>query len=91
MNVKPLGNRILVKPAKEEEVKGGIFLPTTADKERKEQGEVVSIGAGEEVSKLSLKAGDQVIFGKYSGEEIKIDDEDYRFLNHEDILAVIER
>jgi len=90
MQIKPLGNRVLVKPVKEEQIKGGIVLPDTAEKERKEKGEVISVGAGEDLQKLGLKPGDKVLFGKYSGEEIKIDDQDYRFLNHEDVLAVIE-
>ncbi len=80
----------MVKPEKVEEIKGGIVLPDTAEKERKEKGEVVSVGAGEDIQKLGLKAGDKVLFGKYSGEEIKIDDQDYRFLGHEDVLAIIE-
>lgn len=90
MNIKPLGDRVLIKPIKEEEVKGGIVLPETAEKERKEQGEVVSVGAGEDVQKLGVKPGDKILFGKYSGEEVTIDDEDYIFLNHDGVLAVIE-
>ncbi|OGE84982.1 MAG: co-chaperone GroES [Candidatus Doudnabacteria bacterium RIFCSPHIGHO2_02_FULL_46_11] len=90
MQIKPLGSRVLVKPLKQEEIKGGIILPDTAEKERKEQGEVVAIGAGEDVQKLGLAVGNKVLFGKYSGEEIKMDDQDYRFLNHDDVLAVIE-
>lgn len=90
MNIKPLGNRVLVKPAKMEEVKGGIILPETSEKERKEQGEVVAVGEGADIAKLNLKPGDKVLFGKYAGEEIKVDDEEFRFLSHEDVLAVIE-
>lgn len=89
MNIKPLGNRVLVRPMKEEQIKGGIILPDTAEKERKEQGEVVAVGEGVDIAKLNLKPGDKVLFGKYAGEEIKIDDADFRFLNHEDVLAVI--
>jgi len=90
MNIKPLGNRVLVKPQKEEPLKGGIVLPETADKERKEKGEVVAVGSGEDITKLGLKPGDKVLFGKYSGEEIEIDNQPHRFLTHEDVLAVIE-
>lgn len=90
MNIKPLGNRVLVKPTKEEQVKGGIILPETAEKERKEQGVVVAVGEGADIAKLNLKAGDKVIFGKYAGEEIKVNEEELRFLSHEDVLAVIE-
>ena len=90
MQIKPLGNRVLVKPIKEDEVKGGIVLPDTAEKEKKEQGIVVAVGSGEDIMKLALKSGDKVLFGKYAGEEIEIDNEQHRFLTHEDVLAVIE-
>lgn len=91
INLKPLGDRVIVKPLKEEEVtKGGIVLPDTAEKEKKEQGEVIAIGGGEKVKKLGLKKGDQVLFGKYSGEDIKIGEEEYKVLKEEDVLAVIE-
>jgi len=91
MNIKPLGERILVKPLRAEEVtKSGIVLPDTAEKEKKEQGEVVAIGEGEKIKKLNLKVGDKVLFGKYSGDEVEMDKVEYKFLKDEDILGVIE-
>ena len=89
MKLKPLGDRVLVKPVKEEEVtKSGIVLPDTVDKEKKAEGEVIAIGEGEKVAKLHLKVGDKVLFGKYAGDEVEIDDEEYKILSHEDVLGV---
>ena len=91
MNIKPIGNRVLIKPVSEAETtKSGIILPDTIDKEKKAEGEIVSIGAGEDVSKLGLAVGQKVIFGKYSGEDVKTGDNEYKILNHDDILAVVE-
>jgi len=90
MKLKPLGNRIVVEPLSEEEVtKGGIILPDTVDKEKKAEGKVVAIGAGEKIQKLGLKVGEKVIFGKYAGEEVTVDEVDYKILTDEDVLAVI--
>jgi len=89
MKLKPLGDRILVKPVKEEEVtKSGIVLPDTVDKEKKAEGEVVAIGEGEKVQKLNLKIGDKVLFGKYAGDEVEIEDVEYKILSHEDVFGV---
>jgi chaperonin GroES len=101
MNIKPLGNRILVKQLTTEEVtKSGIVLPATADKEKKAQGKVVAVGSGEAVSKLGLKVGDTVVFGKYSGDEVEVDEAgekvEYKVLyvgtekDESDVLATIE-
>jgi len=91
MKLKPLGDRIIVKPVTEEEVtKSGIVLPDTVEKEKKEEGEVVAVGDGEKITKLGLKVGDKVIFGKYSGEEVTIDDIEHKVLKEEDILAKVE-
>jgi chaperonin GroES len=101
MNIKPLGNRILVKQSTQEEVtKSGILLPASAEKEKKAQGKIVALGAGEEISRLGLKIGDTVVFGKYAGEEIELgagsEKAEYKILyvgSHEDkcdVLAVIE-
>ncbi len=91
MNIKPLGDRILVKPLTSEEVtKSGIVLPDTAEKEKKEQGEIVAIGEGEKIKKLNLKIGDKVLFGKYSGDEVEFNKVDYKFLKDEDILGMVE-
>ena len=101
MNVKPLGDRILVQQLTSEEVtKSGIVLPDTAEKEKKAQGKIVAAGNGEEIAKLGLKIGDVVVFGKYSGEEVEIDENgkkvEYKILyvgNEEsksEVLAIIE-
>jgi len=90
MNIKPLGNRVLVKPVQEAEVtKAGIILPETA-KEKKAEGEIIAIGNGEKIEKFNLKIGQRVLFGKYAGDELKIDDQDYKIISHDDLLAVIE-
>ncbi len=81
----------MVKPVAEEEVtKSGIVLPDTIDKEKKAEGEIMAIGTGEKVSKLGLQVGQKILFGKYSGEEVKSDEQDYKILNHDDVLAVVE-
>ncbi|MEK7570409.1 MAG: co-chaperone GroES [Patescibacteria group bacterium] len=92
MQLKPLGDRIVVKPATQEEVtKSGIVLPDTVDKEKKEQGEVVAIGTGEKIMKLGLKLGDVVLFGKYSGDEVEVEDIEYKILKDEDVLAILQK
>jgi chaperonin GroES len=91
MNIKPLGDRILVRPlAQEETTKSGIVIPDTAEKEKKAQGEVVAIGEGEEIKKLNLKLGDKVLFGKYSGDEVEVDKTDYKILKFDEVLAVMQ-
>ena len=92
MNLKPLGDKIVVKPATQEEVtKSGIVLPDTVDKEKKEQGEVIAIGSGEKIQKLGIKIGDVVLFGKYSGDEVKVEETEYKILKDEDVLAILEK
>ena len=91
VNVTPLHDRVLVKRIEEKEsVKGGIIIPDTA-KEKPQEGEVIAVGAGKiekgERVPLDVKAGDRVLFGKYSGTEIKIEDEEYLILREEEILA----
>ena len=97
MNIKPIGDRILVAQATEEEMtKSGIILPANADKEKKAQGKIVALGSGEGIQKLGLKIGDTVVFGKYSGDEVEVDGKDFKILNvskekdDSDVLAVIE-
>ena len=91
MKLRPLGNRLVVEPVTEEEVtKSGIVLPDTVDKEKKAEGKVVAVGQGEKIIKFDLKVGDRVIFGKYAGEEVKLDKIEYKVLSDEDVLAVIE-
>ncbi len=94
MKVKPLGDRVLVKPAKEvEQVKGGIVIPDSA-KEKPQEGKVIAIGTGklDDAGKLiafNVKVGDTVLMPKYGGTEIKIDDEEYQIVREEDILGII--
>ncbi len=91
MKLRPLGNRLVVEPVTEEEVtKSGIVLPDTIDKEKKAEGKVMAVGEGEKILKFNLKVGDRVIFGKYAGEEVKLDKVEYKVLSDEDVLAVIE-
>jgi chaperonin GroES len=94
MNIKPLGDRVVVKVLeKQETTKSGIVLPDTA-KEKPQEGEVLAVGSGELVDgkrvALEVKAGDRVIYSKYAGTEIKMDDREYLILRQSDILAIIE-
>ena len=94
-SVRPLADRALVKPKpKEEKTRGGVYLPDTATKERPMQGEVISVGPGrtDDDSRLipmSVKPGDEVLFAKYAGNELQIDDEDYLILSEKDILGIV--
>ncbi len=95
MNIKPLGDRVLVRRLEEEEVvKGGIIVPDTA-KEKPQRGEVIAVGPGArndrgEIVPMNVKKGDKVLFGKYAGSEVKIGDEDYLIMREDDILGTIE-
>lgn len=95
MKIKPLGDRVLVEPLEEEEVKkGGIIIPDTA-KEKPQQGKVIAVGTGkvdEDGKKIpfNVKKGDRVLMPKYGGTEVRIDDKEYQILREEDILAIIE-
>lgn len=94
VNIKPLGDRVIVKPLEPKEVKkGGIIIPETA-KEKPMEGEIVAAGKGRmEEGKLvpmEVKVGDKVLYGKYSGTEVKINDEEYLIMKEEDILGIIE-
>src|SRR5262249_15574337 len=94
MGIRPLQDRVLVKRLKEEEkTKGGIIMPDTA-KEKPIEGEVIAVGNGKvtekgEVRKLDVKKGDRILFGKYSGTEVKIDGEEHLILREDDILGVV--
>lgn len=96
MNIRPLHDRLIVKRFEEEErTKGGIIIPDNA-KEKPQQGEVIAVGNGKVLEDgrkvpLEVKKGDRVLFGKYSGSEIKIDGQEYLMMREEDILGVIER
>jgi chaperonin GroES len=95
MKIRPLGDRVLVKRIDEEEkTKGGIIIPDTA-KEKPQEGKVISVGKGKrdddgKVTPLDVKAGDRILFGKYSGSEIKLDGKEHLILREDDILGIIE-
>ena len=95
LNIRPLQDRLLVKRLeKDEKSKGGIIIPDTA-KEKPQEGKVVAVGKGKvaedgTVRPLDVKAGDRILFGKYSGTEIKIDGEEHLILREDDILGVLE-
>lgn len=94
--IRPLGERVVVKPLPGEEItKGGIVLPDTA-KEKPQEGEVVAVGSGRLLDNgtrvaIDLKVGDKVLFSKYSGNEVKIDNVEYLIMREADILGVIEK
>ena len=91
MTIRPLHDHVLIKRiAEEETVRGGIIIPDTA-KEKPQEGEVIAVGAGKiekgERVPMDVKVGDRILFGKYSGSEIKIEDQEYLILREEEILA----
>ncbi len=96
MKLKPLNDHVIIKAINENEItKAGIVLPDTVDKEKPEKGEVVAIGQGKLLENgqralLTVKAGDKVMFKKYSPDEIKVDGEEYLIISESDILAVLE-
>lgn len=96
MNIRPLHDRIIVKRVQEEEkTKGGIIIPDTA-KEKPIEGEIIAVGNGKimedgKVRKLEVKVGDRILFGKYSGTEVKLDGEERLILREDDVLCVVER
>ena len=92
--LKPLSNRVVVEPLREQ-TKGGIILPETADKEKPEKGKVIATGPGKlldngQRAPLEVKVGDTVVFKKYSPDEIKVEGKDYLILEESDILGIIE-
>jgi len=95
MKVKPLHDRILIKRVEEKEtIKGGIIIPDTA-KEKPQEGEVIAVGGGKKTEEgkvipMDVKAGDRILFGKYSGTEIKIDDEEYLIIREDEVLGILE-
>jgi chaperonin GroES len=95
MAFRPLGDRVLVKRVEEEQkTKGGIIIPDTA-KEKPQEGEVISVGPGArdesgKIQPLDLKTGDRILFGKWSGTEVKIDGADLLIMKESDVLGVIE-
>ena len=95
MKIRPLHDRMLVERLKEREVKkGGIIIPDTA-KEKPQEGRVIAVGngkVGDDGKKIPLdvKTGDKILFGKYSGSEVKLDDKEYLIMREEDVLAILE-
>lgn len=96
MKIKPLSDHILIEPvSQEEKTKSGIFLPSTADKEKPEEGKVIAVGPGKRLSSgkripLEVKKGDKVLFTQYGPSEIKVGDKEYLIAKEEDILAILE-
>ena len=89
MNVKPLSDRVLILPnPAEEKTAGGLIIPDTA-KEKPLAGKVVAVGPGTQEVKMEVAVGDQVLYGKYAGQEIQIDGTDYLIMKQNDILAII--
>ena len=89
MTIKPLADRVLIKPAPaEEKTVGGIIIPDTA-KEKPLQGSVIAVGNGTKDEEMALKAGDTVLYGKYSGTEVELDGEKYLIMRQSDVLAVL--
>jgi chaperonin GroES len=95
MKVRPLHDRLLVRRIEEKETaKGGIIIPDTA-KEKPQEGEVLAVGNGKILENgtkvaLDIKVGDKILFGKYSGSEVKIEDDEYLILREEDVLAILD-
>jgi chaperonin GroES len=95
MKIKPLYDHILVERIEEEMKKGGIIIPDTA-KEKPQQGKVIAVGSGRRDEKgnrmaLEVKKGDTILFGKYAGTEIKIEEKDYLIIREDDILGIVEK
>jgi len=88
MKLKPLADRVLVEPLAAEEKVGGIYIPDTA-KEKPQKGKIVAVGPGDKDNKITLKVGDCVLYGKYSGAEINYEGSDYLIMKESDILAII--
>ena len=95
MNVRPLHDRIVIRRIEEKEtIKGGIIIPDTA-KEKPQEGEVIAVGHGKKTDKgevipVDVKVGDRILFGKYSGTEIKLEDQEYLIIREDEVLGVIE-
>lgn len=90
MNIKPLADRVLVQPMAVETKIGGIIIPDTASKEKPIQGTIIAVGNGTKDEPMELKAGDNVLYGKYAGTEIELEGEKYLIMRQSDVLAVVE-
>jgi chaperonin GroES len=95
MNIKPLHNNVVIKPADKETVTAsGLIIPDTVSKEKPEQGEVIAVGAGRildngQVAPMAVKVGDQVMFRKYSPDEVKIDGQEFLIIKESDIMLIV--
>ena len=95
LKLRPIGDRVIVQRlGSVEKTKSGLYLPDSAQ-EKPQEGKVIAVGTGRTLKDgktlpLSVKAGDRILFGKYSGSEIKVDDKEYVFLNEDDILAIVD-
>jgi chaperonin GroES len=95
MKIRPLHDRVIVKRLEQKEtIKGGIIIPDTV-KEKPQEGEVVAVGSGKvledgKVLSMNVKVGDKILFGKYAGTDVKIEDEEYLIMREDDILGVLE-
>ena len=96
MKLRPLGDRVLVKASEQKEVKkSGIIIPDTA-KEKPQEGDVIAVGKGKVTNEgklipMEIKVGDKILFGKYSGTEVKIEDVEYLIMQSDDILGIVEK
>jgi chaperonin GroES len=89
--MKPINDRVVVKPAQaEEKTKGGIIIPDTA-KEKPQRGEVIAVGPGKDGNLMTVAAGDIVLYGKYAGQELNYDGEDYLIMREDDILVILDK
>ena len=95
VRLRPLGDRVIVKPIeKSEEIRGGLIIPDTA-KEKPQEGEIIAAGKGKigedgKLIPMDVKAGDKILYGKYSGTEVKIEGQEYLIMHQEDILGIVE-
>jgi len=89
--MKPINDRVVVKPAKAEaKTTGGIIIPDTA-KEKPSKGKVVAVGPGKDANRMTVKKGDTVLYGKYAGQELNYDGTDYLIMREDDILVILEK
>lgn len=87
--MKPIADRVIVKPAPaDEKTKGGLIIPDTA-KEKPQRGEIIAVGPGKDGNLMTVQVGDIVLYGKYSGQEINLDGQDYLIMREDDILVVL--
>jgi chaperonin GroES len=89
LNIQPLSDRVLIEPmAAEQKTASGLYIPDTA-KEKPQQGKVVAVGKGNKDHDMTVKVGDTVLYGKYSGTELKLEGNDYLMMREDDILAIV--